>query len=101
MRVASLLKQASANATEHATEDQASDHSAQTAPERAEFELNITEDPPTADQLQTILEYVGKRGVSSIIEGASSESEAMKLFKQSAEKFKRPVVCFPPPNTDI
>lgn len=92
VRVASLLKQASANATEHATEDQASDHSAQTAPERAEFELNITEDPPTPDQLQTILEYVGKSGVSTIVDGASNESEAMRLFKKSAESFRRPVV---------
>ncbi|KAF3765102.1 DUF1687-domain-containing protein [Cryphonectria parasitica EP155] len=91
VRVASLLKQASANAAEHATEDQASDHSAQTTPERAEFDLNITEDPPTSDQVQTILEYVGKHNVGSIIKGASSESEAMKLFKQSAESFQRPV----------
>lgn len=91
VRVASLLKQASANATEHATEDQASDHSAQTAPERAEFELNITEDPPTPDQLQTILEYVGKSGASTIVDGASNESEAMRLFKKSAESFRRPV----------
>lgn len=94
-RVANLLKQASANATEGATQDQASDHSAQTAPPRAEFELNITEDPPTPDQLQTILEYVGKSGVSSVVEGAKTESEAMKLFKKSAESFKRPLVCFP------
>lgn len=95
VRVASLLKQTSANATEHATEDQASDHSAQTDPHRAEFELNITEDAPTPDQLQTILEYVGKPAIPSIVKGASSESEAMKLFKKSAENFQRPVVRFP------
>lgn len=92
MRVANLLKQASANATEHATEDQASDHSAQTTPHRAEFELNITEDPPTPDQLQTILQYVGKPGISAVIKGAESESQALKIFKQSAEAFQRPVV---------
>ncbi|KUI74560.1 Putative redox protein fmp46, mitochondrial [Cytospora mali] len=91
VRVASLLKQASANAAEHATEDQASDHSAQSAPDRAEFELNITEEPPTPDQLQTILQYVGKPSIPSIVKGASSESEAMKLFRQSAENFQRPV----------
>lgn len=96
VRVASALKQASANATEHATEDQASDHSAQTAADRDEFELNITEDPPTPDQLQTILQYVGKPAISSIIKGAATESEAMKLFKQSAENFQRPVVCAVP-----
>lgn len=90
--MANILKQASANATEHATEDQASDHSAQTAPDRAEFELNITEDPPTPDQLQTILEYVGQKRIPSVIEGAKTESEAMKLYKKSAESFKRPLV---------
>ena len=93
VRVATLLKQASANATEHATEDQASDHSAQTTPHRAEFELNITEDPPTPDQLQTILQYVGSSAISSVVKGASTESEALKIFKQSAEAFQRPVVC--------
>ncbi|ROV95370.1 hypothetical protein VSDG_06081 [Cytospora chrysosperma] len=91
VRIASALKQASANATEHATEDQASDHSAQTTPDRPEFDLNVTEDPPTPDQLQTILTYVGKPGIPSVIKGASTESEAMKLFKQSAENFQRPV----------
>lgn len=93
-RVVNMIKQASANATEHATEDQASDHSAQTAPHRAEFELNITEDPPTPDQLQTILEYVGRTGIPSVVEGAKTESEAMRLFKKSAESFKRPLVRF-------
>ncbi|ROW10478.1 hypothetical protein VMCG_01863 [Cytospora schulzeri] len=91
VRVAAALKQASANATEHATEDQASDHSAQTTPDRAEFDLNVTEDPPTPDQLQTILTYVGSSGISSVVQGASSESEAMKLFKKSADNFQRPL----------
>lgn len=91
-RVATLLKQASANAAEHATEDQASDHSAQTAPHRAEFELNITEDPPTPDQLQTILGYVGQKNIASVVDGATNETEAMKLFKKSADAFKRPLV---------
>ena len=91
MRVASLLKQASATATEHATEDQASDHTSQSEA-RAEFDLNITEDPPTSDQLQTILEYVGKSKISSVVKGATSENEALKKFKESAENFQRPVV---------
>ena len=95
MRAATVLKQASANATESATEDQASDHSHQTNPHRASFELNITEDPPTTDQLQTILEYVGKNKISSVINGASTENEALKKFKENAENFKRPVVCYP------
>ncbi|EMR71071.1 hypothetical protein MGN70_013518 [Eutypa lata] len=94
VRAVNLLKQVSANATESATEDQASDHTVQTHAkrQRPEFDLNITEDPPTTDQLQTILEYVGKNKISSVIQGASTEKDAFKKFKESAENFKRPVV---------
>ncbi|RYO79779.1 hypothetical protein DL766_006377 [Monosporascus sp. MC13-8B] len=94
LRAANLLRQVSANATESATEDQASDHTAQTNSlrQRPEFELNITEDPPTTDQLKTILEYVGKNKISSVVNGASTENEALKKFKESGDNFKRPVV---------
>ncbi|TPX10744.1 uncharacterized protein E0L32_008313 [Thyridium curvatum] len=93
IRVANLLKQASAAAAETATEDQASDHTAQTkAAQRQEFELNITEDPPTADQLQTILEYVGPSRIASVVKGANSQKEALRKFKESADNFQRPVV---------
>ncbi|KAI8959729.1 DUF1687-domain-containing protein [Daldinia sp. FL1419] len=93
-RAANLLKQVSANATETATEDQASDHSHQTHPKRArqEFELNITEELPTADQLKTILEYVGKNKISSVIQGATTENEALKKFRENKESFKWPVI---------
>ncbi|KAK2037805.1 DUF1687-domain-containing protein [Colletotrichum caudatum] len=93
VRVANILKQVSANATAGATEDQASDHSVQTNPKtsRAEFELNITEDPPTADQVKTILEYVGQSRISSIIKGASTEQDALRKFQQNSESFQRPV----------
>ncbi|KAI1116589.1 DUF1687-domain-containing protein [Nemania sp. NC0429] len=95
LRAATILKQASANATAAATEDQASDHSPQTIPHRIDFELDITEQPPTGDQLKTILEYVGKDKVSSIIQGAKSENEALKKYRENAESFKYPVVCPP------
>jgi hypothetical protein len=85
------LKQASANASETATEDQASDHSAQSHPKRQEFELEITEELPTQDQLKSILEYVGAQKASTIIKGAKDEADAMK--KLSAENFQRPIVC--------
>ena len=88
-----MLKQVSANASESATEDQASDHSAQTNSPRSEFELNITEDAPTPDQLQTILEYVGSSGICAIVKGATSLTDAQKKFKQNQESFQRPVVC--------
>ncbi|KAM0543395.1 hypothetical protein ACHAPJ_012354 [Fusarium lateritium] len=92
VRVANLLKQVSANATSGATLDQASDHSAQTTPIRDQFELNITEDPPTDDQVKTILEYVGTSGISNVIKGANTEKDALRKFKESKENFVRPVV---------
>ncbi|KAK3694827.1 thioredoxin-like protein [Podospora appendiculata] len=90
-RVATLLKQASAAASSTATEDQASDSAAQTT-QRPEFDLNITEEAPTTDQLQTILEYVGPKGIPSIIQGAETEVDALRKFKQSHDTFQRPVV---------
>lgn len=92
-RAAALLKQISANASSFATEDQASDHTPQTAKPRDEFELNITEDLPTEDQLRTILGYVGPSKVGSVVKGASSESDAIKKFKSSTDAFQHPVVC--------
>ncbi|KAL2023577.1 hypothetical protein VTK56DRAFT_2185 [Thermocarpiscus australiensis] len=92
MRVAALLRQTSAAASETATEDQASNHSAQSNVRRPEFELQITEQPPTADQLKTILEYVGSQGIPSVVKGASTEKEALRKFQEDAENFQRPVV---------
>ena len=87
-----LLKQASAVASEHATEDQASDHSHQTLARREEFDLNITEDPPTPEQLKSILEYIGTQRASTIVRGAKNEADAMEKLKENAESFQKPVV---------
>ena len=92
MRVYNILKQASAMATEHATEDQASDHSHQTKATRQPFDLNITEDPPTPDQLKSILEYVGPQKAGTIIMGAKNEADAMRKLKENADNFQRPIV---------
>jgi len=94
-KVVNLLKQVSAAASETATEDQVSDHSAQTNNRRDVFELTITEEPPTADQLTTILSYAGDSAIPSVVQGASSVTEALKLFKQNADNLKRPVVRRP------
>ncbi|RDW80166.1 DUF1687-domain-containing protein [Coleophoma cylindrospora] len=91
VRVHTLLKQASANATAYATEDQASDHASQPKPQRGEFQLDITEEAPTPDQLTSILEYVKPQPASVIIKGAKDDADAMKKFKQSTENFQRPV----------
>ena len=92
-RIANLLKQASAHASETATEDQASDHSHQTHHTKREpFELDITEAPPTPDQLSSILEYVGAGKAGELIKGASSQSDALKKLRENPESFIRPVV---------
>ncbi|TVY86213.1 putative redox protein fmp46, mitochondrial [Lachnellula willkommii] len=91
LRVHTLLKQASATASSTATEDQASDHSAQSHPARTEFELNITEEPPTEDQLKNILEYIGAGKIGRVVKAATSEADALKKFRLSKESFQWPV----------
>ncbi|KAL8657243.1 MAG: hypothetical protein Q9226_002119 [Calogaya cf. arnoldii] len=94
IRAQTLLKQVSAHASESATEDQATDHTAQNKFERTEFELNVTEDPPTSDQLRTILEYVGTGmgRVGQIVKGATGESDALTKLKEDPDSFQRPVI---------
>ncbi|KAK3215057.1 hypothetical protein GRF29_19g2063035 [Pseudopithomyces chartarum] len=92
-RVLTLLKQTNAQAVSHATEDQASSHQTQSKLERVEFDLDVTEAPPTADQLKSILEYLGGPGAASkVIRGANNEADAMRVLKADGEKFERPVV---------
>lgn len=91
--MANLLKTASANATVGATIDQASDHSSQTKSSRDQFELNITEELPTPEQVETILGYVGKGGISTIVKGAQNEKEALKKFQENKDSLMRPLVC--------
>ena len=88
IRIATLLKQAAGSGAAAADK----------APvKQSDFELNITEEAPTTEQLNTILDYVGKAGISSIISGAQNEEEALKKFKQSADNLNRPIVrVFPP-----
>ncbi|TAQ85536.1 hypothetical protein B7494_g6153 [Chlorociboria aeruginascens] len=91
IRVQSFLKQASANAAEYATEDQASDHSHQTTPRRTEFELEVTEEPPTPEQLTSILEYLGGSKPSTVIKGARDEADALKKLKENSDNVQRPI----------
>ncbi len=91
-RALNLLKQLSAQASETATEDQASNHDAQNKLQRSEFELNVTEDAPTSDQLRTILEYLGAGRAKDIVEGSSSTSDAVMKLQEDRKRFKAPVV---------
>ena len=97
LRVLTLLKQVSAHASETATEDQATDHTHQNKLQRTEFELNITEDPPTEDQLRTILEYMGARHAGRLIEGAADMGDAIKRLREDPKRFRPPVVSAPLP----
>ncbi|OJD20740.1 hypothetical protein ACJ73_07921 [Blastomyces percursus] len=102
-RVLTLLKQANADAAA-ATLDQASDVPAS---RRSEFELNVTEDPPTPDQLKNILDYVGAgvggevakaRGGAAmvrpgdLVQGARDRLDALRRLKEDGARFVRPVV---------
>jgi arsenate reductase-like glutaredoxin family protein len=92
-RVLTLLKQANAQSVAHATEDQASSHKAQDQAERTEFELDITEAPPTTDQLKNILDYLGGGSAAGkVISGAENETDAMRRLKADGEAFHRPCV---------
>ncbi|KAH7392756.1 thioredoxin-like protein [Pyrenochaeta sp. MPI-SDFR-AT-0127] len=92
-RVLTLLKQANAQSVSHATEDQASSHDAQNKAERTEFELDVTEAPPTPDQLKNILEYLGgPSAAGKLISGASDESDALRRLKADGDVFQRPLV---------
>lgn len=92
VRVQTLLKQISAQASETATEDQVGDHSHQDELQRTQFELNVTEEAPTKDQMRTILEYVGGKKASQLVDGARDEADALKKLGEDSNKFKRPVV---------
>ncbi|EEA22725.1 hypothetical protein TMatcc_001573 [Talaromyces marneffei ATCC 18224] len=100
-RVVNLLRTASANATEiaNSTPDQASDptpfakgSSGADAPLRDDFEVEITESLPTPDQLSTIIDYLGSKGVKpgAVVQGAASKADALK--KLSEIGFARPIV---------
>lgn len=92
-RALTILKQASAHASTTSTEDQASDHSHQNKVQRSEFQLDVTEDPPTPDQVKSILEFVGSGKVGSVVQGANSVSDAVAKLKNDQKAFQRPVVC--------
>lgn len=88
LKVANLLKQISAASANISAADQPAGQ----APIRDEFELQITEDAPTADQLETIFDYVGAPGIPQVIQGASNRKDAVALFKKNANAFKRPLI---------
>ena len=93
VRALTLLKQATGTAQSTATEDQASSHDTHSKAQRTDFELEVTQEAPTGDQFQNMLEYIGKHNVSKLIQGARDEGDALKRLRENAENFQRPVVC--------
>lgn len=53
----------------------------------------MQEQPPTSDQVQTILEYLGADSAGKVVEGATSNEEAVRKFKLNANSFVKPLVC--------
>ncbi|KZF20850.1 DUF1687-domain-containing protein [Xylona heveae TC161] len=90
-RVLTLLKQASAEASSGATGDQASDHAQQNKSQRTEFQLDVTEETPTSDQLRSILEYLGPNKAGTLVKGATNEADAKKILSQTPDSFIRPL----------
>lgn len=108
-RVLNLLRTASANASEaaNATLDQASDttptpsgsgSSVADGALRDDFEIEVTESLPTPDQLSTIIDYLGSKGVKAgaVVQGAASKDDALKKLSESG--FARPIVRSLPRN---
>lgn len=66
---------------------------------RDDFEIEVTESLPTPDQLSTIIDYLGSKGVKAgaVVQGAASKDDALKKLSESG--FARPIVRFflPPP----
>lgn len=55
------------------------------------YTLDVVTDPPTSDQLNSILEYLGPSSAANVVEGASGSGDALKKFSASKTAFQRPV----------
>jgi arsenate reductase-like glutaredoxin family protein len=53
---------------------------------------DIQEGVPTNDQLTSIFEYLGQDKIGSVVEGASSTTEALRKLKDNGSLFQRPLV---------
>merc|ERR1712087_125877 len=79
------------NASNSATEDQASDHDNQSRLQRTDFNLDVQETPPTPDQLTSIPDYLGPSKASTVVEEATGTSDALRKFNAKQQAFQRPV----------
>jgi len=54
-------------------------------------DVDVQESAPTADQLASILEYLGPAQAGSVIADATGTTDALKKFKANESLFKAPV----------
>ena len=55
------------------------------------YHVDVQESAPTADQLASILEYLGPAQAGSVITDATGTTDALKKFKANESLFKAPV----------
>lgn len=53
--------------------------------------VDVQEAPPTSDQLNSILEYLGPSKAGSVVKGATGSSDALRKFNADQSLFQRPV----------
>ncbi|RJE16828.1 hypothetical protein PHISCL_10835, partial [Aspergillus sclerotialis] len=99
-RALQILKAASEASTASAAEANNNNANATQSTQRGEFDLQVTDVPPTTQQLQNILDYIASgptpRPVSEIVKGANDAKEALRVFAglseaERGERFFRPV----------
>ena len=94
-QILSRLSAVAAETSNSAGSDSQEGSTSSTGPEtlkRQAFQLDITDELPTGDQLQTIMEYSQKANIGSIVQGATTINEAFKKYKENPDNFRRPVV---------
>ncbi|KAI5307963.1 hypothetical protein KEM55_006930 [Ascosphaera atra] len=62
-----------------------------------EFELEVTENPPTEEQLTTIFDYLGPEAAipgkpSDLVKEARNQEDAIKKVLENGNSFIRPVI---------
>lgn len=92
-RALALLQQASATSCATATEDQASCHTHHAELQHSPFQVDVTEEPPTPDQVKVIMDYLGPGlKVADLVEGAKDRLDALRRVKEDGGRFRRPVI---------
>ncbi|KAI1007841.1 hypothetical protein K3495_g388 [Podosphaera aphanis] len=60
--------------------------------QRDEFQLEVTEELPTQDQLRSILEYAGPSKLNSIVKEAQNKEDALQALRANRLNFQKPII---------